>query len=256
MSKFFFENSLNIDGICYGFFTRQGGCSLNNFDSLNCSFSSGDNIDIVNKNINLALKSINLQNKKIKFIKQTHSNNVAIINNNNLNSLITADASITKSKNIVLAILTADCAPVFLFDKESTFICSIHVGWKGCLNNIIKITLEKIKAMDINNKNLIAIIGPCLAQKNFEVDSIFRRNFIQKNSNYKIFFSKKLNQNKYFFNMRNLINFQLQEFLSKSIYNISLDTYKNSDLFFSHRKSTHQNALPTGRMINLIGFND
>ena len=61
MGKFFFEHSLNIDDICYGFFTRQGGCSLNNFDSLNCSFSSGDNIDIVNKNINLALKSINLQ---------------------------------------------------------------------------------------------------------------------------------------------------------------------------------------------------
>ena len=186
MSKFFFEDSLNIDSIRYGFFTRQGGRSLNNFDSLNCSSSSGDNVDLVNENINLALKSLNLQNKKIKFIKQTHSNNVTIIDDNNLNSIITADASITKKKDLVLAILTADCAPVFLFDKKSTFICSIHVGWKGCLNNIIKNTLDKIKTMDINNKDMIAIVGPCLAQKNFEVDYIFKRDFIQKDSKYKL----------------------------------------------------------------------
>ena len=78
---------------------------------------------------------------------------------------------ITKDKNIALAILTADCAPVFLFDKDSTIISSIHIGWKGCLNNIIKNTLEKILSMNIFPTSLIAIIGPCLALENFEVST-------------------------------------------------------------------------------------
>ena len=54
--------------------------------------------------------------------------------------------------------------------------------------------------------------------------------------------------------MRGLINFQLQNCFLNQISNISLDTYKNEELFYSHRKSIHQGILPTGRMINIIGF--
>ena len=53
---------------------------------------------------------------------------------------------------------------------DNTFICSIHAGWKGCLNNIIKNTVRKINQMNINNHKLIAIVGPCLEKKNFEID--------------------------------------------------------------------------------------
>ena len=41
----------------------------------------------------------------------------------------------------------------------------------------------------------------------------------------------------------------------KNVTNIDIDTYENKELFFSHRRSTHNNQLPTGRMINIIGFN-
>ena len=55
--------------------------------------------------------------------------------------------------------------------------------------------------------------------------------------------------------MRGLINFQLFEVGVFNIENIDIDTYSNSKLFFSHRRSTHEKKLPTGRMINIIGFN-
>ena len=55
--------------------------------------------------------------------------------------------------------------------------------------------------------------------------------------------------------MRNLIKFQLSENKIMKIDDIDIDTYENKDLFFSHRRSTHLNKLPTGRMINIIGFN-
>ena len=41
-----------------------------------------------------------------------------------------------------------------------------------------------------------------------------------------------------------------------NIEEIDKDTYSNKKLFFSHRRSTHLQNLPTGRMINIIGFNN
>ena len=56
--------------------------------------------------------------------------------------------------------------------------------------------------------------------------------------------------------MRGLINFQLQNCLIMTISNVNFDTYSNNNLFYSRRKSLHAGSLPTGRMINLIGFKD
>ena len=61
---------------------------------------------------------------------------------------------------------------------------------------------------------------------------------------------------KTYFDIRALINFQLQKYSINKIINIAIDTYSNKDLFFSHRKSTHNGSLPTGRMINIISFRD
>ena len=110
--------------------------------------------------------------------------------------------------------------------------------------------------MHITTQNLIAIIGPCLSKVNFEVDENFQDDFINKDLQYKNFFSKNSKNKKTYFDIRGLINFQLQKYSINKIINIAIDTYSNKDLFFSHRKSFHNNSLPTGRMINLIGFKD
>ena len=55
--------------------------------------------------------------------------------------------------------------------------------------------------------------------------------------------------------MRKLIRSQLYENKIKNVEDIDMDTYTNDNLFFSHRRSTHLNELPAGRMINIIGFN-
>ena len=54
--------------------------------------------------------------------------------------------------------------------------------------------------------------------------------------------------------MRSLINFQIKNSKINNITNFNFDTYQNEDLFFSHRRSSHKDSLPTGRMINIIGF--
>ena len=240
--------------ITYGFFSKEGGCSKGKYYSLNCGKSSGDNNKLVTTNINIAKKKLGLGSCKLKLITQIHSNKVEIIDQNNLNEKIIADGSITKNKNIALAIMTADCAPIFIFDLDCSIICCLHIGWKGCLTNIVK-TAVKIIAK-ITSKKLIAIVGPCLSKENFEVEEKFKNDFISQDLHYENFFSIKSNQQKPHFDMRGLINYQLKSCSVDRISNIDIDTYLNEHLFFSHRRSSHLFTLPTGRLINMIGFRD
>ena len=251
---YFTSKNFSDTNIIYGFFTRNGGKSKKLFDSLNCSFSSKDDKKNVTKNISVAKQKLGLEQTKIKFVSQIHGTHIELINNNNISRKIIADASITQTKNISLAILTADCAPIFLVNSKNNIICAIHSGWRGCLNNIILESLMKIKKISKSIKNTVAIIGPCLDQKNFKVDESFKKQFININSNYKIFFREDNNSNKIFFDMRGLIDQQLREFSINHIFHVKKDTYDEEDLFFSYRRATHKGTLPTGRMINIIGF--
>ena len=254
LKKKFYTKNYSKSKIKFGFFTRVGGISKNNYFSLNCSLSSRDNKKLVKENINIALKKLHLEKSSLKTVKQIHSNKVLEITNNNLNKKMECDGMITQDANISLAILTADCCPIFIFDADSKFIACLHAGWRGVYKNIVKNAFKKINRIQPNNKKIISIIGPCLDKNNFEVDKIFKIKFLKKNPLYNSFFEDIAVKNKSLFNMRALIK---QQLIDENIYNIEdikEDTYSNVDLFFSHRRSTHLQNLPTGRMINIIGF--
>ncbi|MDC2979489.1 peptidoglycan editing factor PgeF [Pelagibacteraceae bacterium] len=245
-----FEKIINI-----GFFSSRGGMSKEDYHSLNCSKANNDNKNNVLKNIKIAKKNLGIAGKQLKLISQIHSNKVIKIDKKNYKSTLVGDGLITKNKDIALGILTADCAPIFIFDYQKKIICSLHSGWKGTLSNIVASAIKKINKNKIDNNKLIAIIGPCLGYKYFEVDKKFKSKFIKKNNYYSKFFKYK-NKNKDYFNLRGILNYQLNAEGISQIYNIKKDTYKNSDYFFSHRRATHQNKKFTGRMINIISFRD
>ena len=173
-TKYFKINNLNYTGIQYGFFSRLGGYSEKEYTSLNCNLNAGDQKEKVIKNIELSKRILDLNHTKIKFLNQTHSTNVAFINNKNFDTNIYADGGITIDKKICLAILTADCAPIFLFDTKNQLICALHSGWKGCLDNIINKALKKINNVNNDIGEIIAIIGPCLSHNYFEVSGEYR----------------------------------------------------------------------------------
>ena len=237
----------------HGFFTRLDGLSKKQFRSLNCSSSNDDDKKNVNENRLIAIKNLNLKKKKLILITQTHSSKVIRITKNNLDKNIKADGVITSLNNVILGILTADCAPVIIYDDKNKFVCNLHSGWKGSLNNISQTAIKLFDKYQIKRKNLTAIVGPCLGAKNYEVDKNFQRMFIEKNIKYSKFFRYK-NKKKSYFNLRALINYQLSELGLKKIYNINRDTYSSENLFFSHRRSTHKGEKTTGRLINLISL--
>jgi YfiH family protein len=250
LKNFFFIKQSHLK---HGFFTRLDGLSKKQFRSLNCSSSNDDDKKNVNENRLIAIKNLNLNKKKLILITQTHSSKVIRITKNNLDKNIKADGLITSLNNVVLGILTADCAPVIIYDDKNKFVCNLHSGWKGSLNNISQTAIKLFDKYQIKRKNLTAIVGPCLGVKNYEVDKNFQRMFIKKNIKYTKFFRYK-NKKKSYFNLRALINYQLTELGLKKIYNINRDTYSSENLFFSHRRSTHKGEKTTGRLINLISL--
>ena len=251
--NFFLIKKINEKKIKHGFFTRLNGISKKQFKSLNCGLSNGDNQKLVYKNRLVAMNNLQQNKKKLVLLNQTHSSKVIKITRNNLNNKMEADGMITSLDDIVLGVLTADCAPIFIFDKKSNFVCCLHSGWKGTLNNISKNAIKIFHKNNIKRKNLIAIIGPCLGTKNYEVDKNFEKKFLIKNKKYSKFFKYK-NKSKSYFNLRGIINFQLNNLGLKNIYNINKDTYLNESLFFSHRRSTHKGEKSSGRLINLISL--
>ena len=106
-----------------------------------------------------------------------HSSKVVHINKSNINKKIEADGMMTSLQNVVLGVLTADCAPIFIYDDKKKFVCCLHSGWKGTLKNISKNAIIFFDKKKINRKNLTEIIGPCLNRKNYKINKIFKKKF-------------------------------------------------------------------------------
>lgn len=112
-----------------------------------------------------------LEKNSIIIGKQTHGDRVVIVHHQNKNELFeNIDAFITCEKGICIAVKTADCTPVLLFDPIKNVIAAIHSGWKGTVQNIVGQTVgQMVSYFGVEPQNLIAAIGPCIGQLNYEV---------------------------------------------------------------------------------------
>ena len=86
-----------------------------------------------------------------------------------------ADACFTRQTNTICAVMTADCLPVMLADKNGQWVAAIHCGWRSLFQNIISKTFIKINA---NPNYTQAYLGPCIQQRHYEVDEEFVLNFV------------------------------------------------------------------------------
>ena len=248
---------LKKDEIAYGFFTRSGGVSKEPYKSLNCGFNNEDNKLNIQNNIEIVRQNLNLS--KIIKLDQVHSSKVITIESyNKIYDFKKADGIVTNLSGIGLSILGADCAPVLFYDEQSKTIGACHVGWRGAVNNIIGSTIGKMEAIGALRSRIIAIIGPAIQKDSYEISDDVAN--IIKNCSY---FEKNLpilskrTSDKYLFDLPLLIKQCLKSTMINNIGDVKIDTYKNDDLFFSHRRSTHQSlnkTQKTGRQISVIGI--
>ena len=235
--------------ISHGFFNSKGGFSKGIYKSLNCGIGSKDKKKYIIANLKKVCKKNGCSINDLVLLNQIHSNKVYSINKIPKKKLL-GDAVITKKKRIALGILTADCAPVFIYDTKNNIICAIHAGWKGAYKKIIKKTINNLLKQGSKVHNLIAVIGPCISKESYEVQIDFYVKFVnQKKSNKKFFFHKN---KKIFFSLNEYIENHLRSRGIKKIEIIKKDTYLNKNNFFSSRRSSKNNFDDYGRNISII----
>ena len=241
--------------ISHGFFSKNGGKSHGIYKSLNCGPGSNDNQKKIIQNLKIAKNKIGKKSKNIFLLHQIHSNKYVFINRNFkfLKKKIEADAIITDQKNLPIAVLTADCVPILLFDRKRKMIAAIHAGWKGAFKGIIKRVINFMIRKGCNKDNLIGAIGPCIKQNSYNVRKDFKDRFIKKDKKNKIFFKYK--KNMIYFNLTNFIKSQLKSVKITNIDTINIDTFNRKNNFFSARQSLKLKHDDYGRNISIIMIN-
>ena len=168
-----------FDEIEHGFFNSKGGFSKGIYESLNCGIGSKDLKKNVVRNLEKVAKQINTTKQNIILLNQVHSNKV--INVRDIFKIRRiGDGLITNRKKLALGILTADCAPILIFDPKKKIIAALHAGWKGAFKDIIGKTIDKLNQKGSKSEDLIAVVGPCISIKNYEVKRDFLKKFLQK----------------------------------------------------------------------------
>lgn len=155
--------------------TRKGGVSPEPF-GMNASFSVGDTTANVTENRRRFLDALGIPSDRLAIPQQCHSATVRNVKTAGVYEL--CDALMTNVCNVVLSVIVADCAPVFLFDAEKKAVACVHAGWRGTGQQIL---LKTIRSMQLefgsNPEDIYAFIGPSAGQCCYEVGEDVSQNF-------------------------------------------------------------------------------
>src|SRR5690606_15336519 len=175
---------------------------------------------------NLRKLSFNYQYPPL-FLNQIHSNQAVLINSADKiydkNNQPKADALITNIKNLPLAIITADCVPILLYDSSNSVIATIHAGWKGAKKGIIGETIAQMLKIGAKAENIVCLIGPAIRQNSYEVSAEFYQEFIEENSSNQKFFINSQKPNHFMFDLPAYVKEKLQNERLKKIMDLGID---------------------------------
>jgi len=220
--------------------TRIGGISSSPYASNNIALHVGDDATAVNANRQSLSALLHLPGEPA-WLEQTHSSRCIVIEEEASRS---ADAAITRTQDTPLAIMTADCLPILLCDKNGTEIAAIHAGWRGLVNGIVENTLIKLQQP---MANYYAWIGPAICQNCYNVgdeviDACMSRYSFANLSIATI-------AGKMHVNLPKLAELILYAYGIRTITQSNICTFEAADQFYSYRRDGK-----TGRMVSLIWF--
>lgn len=211
------------------------------FGGFNLGLHVGDDEQVVMANRHYLQHYIST-NCQIQWLEQVHSNEV-IVAEHVITPYPCADAIITRTPNLALAIMTADCLPILLTSKSGDEIAALHCGWRSTVNHIISHTLNK---MDNEPKDIIAWLGPRISQEFFEVGDEVKTAFIELDPQLAKFFIIN-NSSKYQADLSGIAKYLLQISGVTVILDDEQCTYANKEKYYSYRRNNI-----TGRTASII----
>ena len=237
-----------IPGIVHGFSTRLGGVSQGIYESMNLSFTRGDNEDVVRENYRRLSDAMGFSMGDIVTSDQTHTTNVHVVTETDRGNGITkprpytdVDGMITNVPGLVLATFYADCVPLYLLDPVNRAIGLSHSGWRGTVKRMGQVTVDAMKeAFGTKPEDLIACVGPSICRDCFEVGGEvveeFREAFGPEHR--EALYCQGKRPGKYQLDLwkANEIIFREAGIRRENIHITNICTMCNSDYLFSHRK--------------------
>jgi YfiH family protein len=90
---------------------------------------------------------------------------------------VAADASFTRAKGVVCAVMAADCMPVLLAADDGSVVGAAHAGWRGLCAGVIEALLDEMR---LPGDCTIAWLGPAIGPRAYEVGEEVRAAYLAK----------------------------------------------------------------------------
>ena len=244
-----------LDKVRHAFFTREGGVSEGLFGSLNCGFGSGDGAANITRNRQIAMEMMELPPTALVTARQNHTVEVALVDAAlNEGTAPAADGLVTKTPGIALGILTADCAPVLIADANAGVIGAAHAGWRGALDGIVEAVIEKMTDLGAQPSEMVAVIGPCIAQRSYEVGREFSARFLGNDGGNETFFAPARQAGHFMFDLSGYVARRLAAAGLAKVVCSPGDTCEEADRFFSYRRAVLKGEQDYGRCLATIAL--
>jgi YfiH family protein len=135
------------------------------------SYSSSPDREEIRQNRHRIAAALGITGSRLFFPSQVHKTRIVqVAEDTPVAELMETDALITNKRGIGLAVMSADCVPIILYDKQNQAIGAIHSGWRGTVARILEKTLHEMQRVyGTQGADIIAGIGPSVCQDSYEV---------------------------------------------------------------------------------------
>ena len=233
-----------LDAIPHGFFGRAAG---------DCGLGSGQGPAEAAANRRRAADSI-LPDAPLATLYQIHSPTAVIVTEAVPDDQRPrADALVTATPGLILGIVTADCAPVLLADREAGVIAAAHAGWRGAVAGVTDQAIAAMLTLGARVERIAAAIGPSIARASYEVDHAFAANLLAEDDANERFLSDGPRGQPHF-DLEAYVAARLAAAGVRRIEALGLDTYALERDYFSYRRATHRAEPTYGRQLSLIAL--
>jgi len=220
--------------------TRIGGVSHEPYDTFNLASHVGDEPQAVASNRARLREALILPAEPV-WLKQVHGINVVDVADAGNGQ--EADGGYALKAGAVCVVLTADCLPVFLCDRQGTRVVVLHAGWRGLANGVIE---AGVRALGVPGSELLAWLGPAIGPEAFEVGAEVRTAFVAHNAAANVAFRER-DGGKYLADIYQLAHQRLAALGVTAVHGGGMCTMHDRHRFYSYRRDG-----ATGRMASLI----
>jgi polyphenol oxidase len=244
-------------GFLNAFSTRLGGVSALPENSLNLTNFKGDTTENVQENRRRFLEAIGADHMTVITMRQTHSADRCVIESADeaLKETPSCDALLSKLRGVLLAVQTADCAPVLIADTKSKAMAAVHAGWRGTEGRIVERTIADLMRLGVNPRDCIAAIGPCASADFYEIGSDVIDRYKKAFGYWKKLLVNFKENGKCHLDVRaaNVQQLKFCGFDDEQIFVAPYCTMGRNELFFSYRLEAGGEPMKVGRLLSVIG---